>query len=762
MQFRRTLSSIAVTLAATALPMVAFPTPVGAAPTLAWDLHFNGWDRASSPAIADVDGNGIDDVVVGHEDGWVKIFKDGTQNYMPGWPQPAIISGNAPTAIESSPTVADLDRDGVPEIIMGVGSTFVANQPGGVVVFNRNGSVRCRWAGVDNMRVWGMIASPDGYPEGVFATPAVGDVDGDGFPDMVFGGWDSYIHVLNRNCQETVPRFFNDDTIWSSPSLYDVDGDGRMEIFTGGDSHAGPSEFHPGGMVRALDWRNGQLVQMWKQKPGDVVHSSVAIGDINGDGRLEVVHGAGDFYNNADSNKVFAWHVEDGSPVPGWPQSTGGVTWSSPSLADLTGDGVPEVVIGSRDHNVHAWRGNGQKLWTSNPGAGLPYPNPSARVQGSPMVGDVTGDGRPEVVIGSDFGMFVLDGASGGRVGNPLYVGLSHETTPALGNFGPNGWRIITVGFDTPGNFTKIRAYSVPAPGKTPEWPMWRKNARRLGANPSDGPVLPPGYCSKPTNGTPSPSDASAKGYWFLGRDGGVFAFGGAGFFGSLPALGIRNRVLNMAPTKDGNGYWMLGADGGVFAFGNAKFHGNTVGLPLVAPVISLTPTPDGGGYWLLAADGGIFSYGNAKFHGSTGGSRLNAPVISMASTPDGGGYWLLAADGGIFSYGNAKFWGSTGGMKLNAPVVSMAPSPNGGYWLLGGDGGVFSFGPGAPYLGSVPGTGLCSTAPGVQLRSSNTGNGYWILGADGGVFSFGDAKFYGAFPGLSADRAAIDMAIKR
>jgi hypothetical protein len=751
-------------LVASILPfLVTTAGPASAAPTLSWEVKVGGWDRASSPAIADIDGNGIDDVVVGHEDGWVKVFRDGTGNSLPGWPQPAIISGNSPTAIESSPTVADLDRDGRPEIIQGVGSTLVQDQPGGLVVFRADGSVKCRWAGVDNMRIWGMTTKPDGYPEGVFSTPAVGDVDGDAFPDIVFGGWDSYVHVLNRDCQETVPRLFNDDTIWSSPSLYDVDGDGRMEIFIGGDSHAGGSENWPGGIVRALDYRNGGLFQLWEVKPAEVVHSSIAIGDIDGDGRLEVVHGTGDFYlgqrgNNPDSFKVFAWHVEDGSAVPGWPQSTGGVTWSSPVLADLTGDGVPEVISGSRDHKLYAWRGNGSRLWVVDPAQSGEV---STEIQGSAMVGDVTGDGRTEVVIGTGWGMFVLDGPTGSRVGAPMYVGLSHETTPALGNFGPNGWKVVTAGFDTPNKFTSYRAYSVPAPGASPQWPMWRKNARRLGTSPSDGPPLPPGYCRKDMNPAPTPSDASAKGYWFLGRDGGVFSFD-APFFGSLPGLNIRTRVLNMAPTKDGNGYWILGADGGVFAFGNARYFGNTVGLPLVAPVISLTPTPDGGGYWMLASDGGIFAYGNARFHGSTGGMHLNAPVISMAATPDGGGYWLLAADGGIFSFGNAKFAGSTGGMRLAAPVVSMAPSPNGGYWLLGGDGGVFSFGAGAPYLGSVPGTGLCSTAPGVQIRASSTGRGYWVLGADGGVFSFGDAKFHGSFPGLTPDRAAIDMAIRR
>ena len=740
-----------------ALPL-ATATAAAAAPTQAWSVTQGGWDRGSSPVIADIDGNGINDVVVGHQDGWVRVFKDGTGSYMPGWPQPAIISGNSPTAIESSPTVADLDRDGTPNIIMGTGSTFVQNQPGGIVVFNSNGSVRCRWAGIDNMRVWGMGTSADGYPEGVYSTPAVGDVDGDGYMDIVFGGWDAHIHVLNRNCQETVPRYFNDDTIWSSPALFDVDGDGRMEIFIGGDSHAGPSEYWEGGQIRALDWRNGQLVQFWRQRINEVVHSSLSIGDIDGDGRLEVVHGAGDFFlgkygSRSDSSKIFAWHVEDGSAVPGWPQATGGVTWSSPVLADVNGDGVQDVVTGSRDHKVWAWRGNGARLWAVDPAQKTG--EASTEIQASPIVSDITGDGRAEVVIGTGWGMFVLDGPTGARVGAPIYGGWSHEASAAVGNFGPNGWRIVTAGFDTPHNQTRYAAWSIPAPGKDPQWPMWRKNSRRLGTNPSDGPILPAGICRKPSNPPGAASSLSGKGYWVLGRDGAVYALD-APFYGSLPGIGVRTTAKNLVATKSGNGYYILATDGGVFSFGDARFFGSMGGKPLNGPIIGMTPTADGGGYWLLGSDGGIFSFGNARFYGSMGGSKLNAPIIGMASTPDGGGYWLLGSDGGIFSFGNARFWGSMGGSKLNAPVISMNPAQTGGYWLLGGDGGVFTFGPG--YYGSIPGTGLCDPPAGVALRASNTGKGYWILSGDGGVWSFGDAMFHGSVPGAPV----VDLAIRR
>ena len=75
------------------------------------------------------------------------------------------------------------------------------------------------------------------------------------------------------------------------------------------------------------------------------------------------------------------------------------------------------------------------------------------------------------------------------------------------------------------------------------------------------------------------PSVAGA-GYDVAGADGGVFAFGDAGFFGSLPATGAHVRdVVGMAATADGGGYWLVGADGGVFAFGDARFHGSLAGL---------------------------------------------------------------------------------------------------------------------------------------------------------------------------------------
>ena len=58
--------------------------------------------------------------------------------------------------------------------------------------------------------------------------------------------------------------------------------------------------------------------------------------------------------------------------------------------------------------------------------------------------------------------------------------------------------------------------------------------------------------------------------------------------------------MLGIAPTVDGKGYWLLARDGGIFSFGDAHFYGSTGAMTLNAPVISMASTPGGHGYWLL------------------------------------------------------------------------------------------------------------------------------------------------------------------
>jgi predicted lipoprotein with Yx(FWY)xxD motif len=161
-----------------------------------------------------------------------------------------------------------------------------------------------------------------------------------------------------------------------------------------------------------------------------------------------------------------------------------------------------------------------------------------------------------------------------------------------------------------------------------------------------------------------SPSDATGEG---------VVSFGGvwnvvvvpAATPAPAPAAGsakATSPVTTIAATPDGHGYWMVSRDGGVFTFGDAGFFGSMGGKALAAPIVAMAPTPSGHGYWLVASDGGVFNFGDAAFFGSMGGKALAAPIVSITGGPRGAGYWLAASDGGVFTFGDAVFSGSAAG----------------------------------------------------------------------------------------------------
>ena len=247
-------------------------------------------------------------------------------------------------------------------------------------------------------------------------------------------------------------------------------------------------------------------------------------------------------------------------------------------------------------------------------------------------------------------------------------------------------------------------------------------------------------------------------GYWLVASDGGVFAFGDAGFHGSAGDLALNRPIVGMAATPDGGGYWLVASDGGVFSYGDAAYYGSTGDRTLNSPVVGVAATPDGRGYWLVAADGGVFSFGDAGFHGSSGGTVLNSPVVGVAATPTGGGYWLVASDGGVFSFGDAGYHGSAGSTPLVHPISAIdSTADGGGYWLAASDGGVFSYGD-ARFHGSA--VGLATGGPTVDLRTTADGGGYWLAASDGGVFSFGDAPFFGSVADLDLHRPVVGMAV--
>ena len=77
----------------------------------------------------------------------------------------------------------------------------------------------------------------------------------------------------------------------------------------------------------------------------------------------------------------------------------------------------------------------------------------------------------------------------------------------------------------------------------------------------------------------------------------------------------------------------MVASDGGIFAFGDAGFHGSTANIPLNEPIVGMAATADDGGYWLVGGDSGAFAFGDAPFFGSSG-SALGYPfVVGVAAS---------------------------------------------------------------------------------------------------------------------------------
>ncbi|MCP3937796.1 MAG: CAP domain-containing protein [Actinomycetia bacterium] len=196
-------------------------------------------------------------------------------------------------------------------------------------------------------------------------------------------------------------------------------------------------------------------------------------------------------------------------------------------------------------------------------------------------------------------------------------------------------------------------------------------------------------------------------------------------------------RAAALSATPSGNGYWIVGANGSVHAYGDATFAGDLSHLTLAQPIIAMATTASGQGYWLVGADGGVFSFGDAAFLGSMGNVGLASPVVDITATASGRGYWLVGADGGVFAFGDASYHGSLGGLRLDRPVIGITTSTSGsGYFMVASDGGVFAFGD-APFLGSVGGTGRSDIA---ALSPTVSGAGYYVASSIGQVIGFGDA----------------------
>jgi len=392
----------------------------------------------------------------------------------------------------------------------------------------------------------------------------------------------------------------------------------------------------------------------------------------------------------------------------------------TPGQLAMSGSPTPAVVIGSTVNSIDlpyaiTFDRNGN-LWVANNGVG--GPDVGSLVALSPSQLASSGSPVPHVILASN----------GANLNNPDSLTFDPFGNLWVSNSGSNA----VVKFAP----AQLAVSGTPTPATT------------LGGS-NTGLAAPDGVLFVPSTG-----------YTLAASDGGIFNYGGSGFFGSTGSLTLNSPIVGLADTPDGLGYWFVAGDGGVFNFGNAAFFGSHGGSPLNKPIVGMAATPDGKGYWLAASDGGVFTYGDAIYYGGHGGSPLNKPIVGMAATPDGKGYWMVASDGGIFTYGDAAFFGSHGGSPLNKPIIGMATTPDGGgYWLAASDGGIFNYG-NAGFYGSAGAIPL--NKPIVGLAATPDGGGYGLVASDGGIFTYGNAGFAGSHGGSPLNKPIVGMAGSR
>ena len=302
---------------------------------LVWNADgtpFGNWPMVvgaslNSLSVADVDGDGLDDIIAAGWDRKVQV-RDHQGLLLAGWPR--WLDTGTWSGILGQPSVADLDLDGAPELDVPAQANLY--------VLHSDGSTAEGWPRPVNPAL--AIAPRSHSP--------LADLDGDLDLEIVAGSIDGFVYAFHHDGSDVDgwPQSVPPDV--NSPTVGDIDGDGEPEVVAGVDTVI--VNYRKTSQLYAWD-ADGTLLQGWPVSfPLTSNHTwsafgfgAAAIVDLDGDGASEVIASS-----DVNGDKPFALKAYHGdtSPVDGFPRPTaslGSYQANTAAVGDVDGDGLLEL-----------------------------------------------------------------------------------------------------------------------------------------------------------------------------------------------------------------------------------------------------------------------------------------------------------------------------------------------------------------------------------------------------------------------------------
>ncbi len=528
----------AETAPATATPATAMPAPtpsavpalrlLQASATQAWTQratlgaytamgHYPSMPM-SSPAVGDVTGDGVDDVVVGNMDGFLRVYRADT----------GALEASVPLEgpIQSSPLLVDLYGGGRPEVVVSSASVTPGNTSSvRVLSFSPDGT----WWSPFNRTSAHPVLGPTVLQRPFLATPAVGDIDGDGQPEIVAANLDQHLYAWNLDGSQVFAPKFLYDTLLSSPTLVDWNGDGRAEIVFGGDMGPYPGSPYPAakGLLWSVDGTGNVSPGYPIQIPDQVLWTPPTVTDLNGDGAWDVVLGTGMNYPEPGGARVYAYTLATRQSVQGFPVAVAGRTYSAPLVVPL--NGVPTVLVGTGRGWLYSITRDGHVRWRRcttrfTPCTETGQAGAADFLQVNPAVADIDGDGALEAVVTTEKDLKFYDLLSGAPENftdgatrdAPVTVAGAwpNAATPSIAAVGGTT-SIFVHGIEDDGNgaigvgdHAFLQRWTTSSPLGAAPWPTDKANMARTGL-----------VCTVTTSTAALRSFAAAATHDFLGRE---------------------------------------------------------------------------------------------------------------------------------------------------------------------------------------------------------------------------------------------------